>query len=116
MLTCAAASGVGLGAAGALTGAPDCMSTFTELLPGVRVRCWLPATTSISSGGRTARLVVATIGGAAAAAAESGRAGTGECLPCERRLWDGVVILGVLSVEGTVPAGVGVSGAADAGG
>src|SRR5271166_4276563 len=39
-----------------------CISTLTELSPGLTVRCWLPATTSTSSGGSTARLVVVITG------------------------------------------------------
>jgi len=64
-------------AADVVKGVLGCKSTLTELLVDWMVRCSSPATTSTSSGGRTARVI--TTGAKAGAGLGSTAVGGGVC-------------------------------------
>src|SRR5271165_5743080 len=87
-------------------GAPGCRLTRTELLPGRTVRCVSPATTSISTGGNTVRVVVVT----------PGAAGAGEACGAEALAADATWRLGFAATTGLAVSAVGCTGATLAGG
>src|SRR5208282_2076154 len=100
-----------LGSATGWGGVSGCKSTRTELLPGWRVRCESPATTSTSRGGKTVRAPIVAPGGASESEGGSGLLASGASR-CFAAWCFGLALLARLATptEGCT-AGVGAWGA-----